>query len=174
MFCSIIGKNSLGMRLSWLMKAKLKVKLNVLLCRYYNAWIETYGEQELKRLSGVDLSEQCSESDTEESHDMSHDQTNGISIEFRNETSTSDGSDSDSLSDSELNPFHSTFNTKDEDFDSFVTFEASSVSGRGLENVSEGDGVFMDEFSDSSGEGRNFLGELESEVMNTSLQRFRP
>ena len=153
--------------------------------RYYNAWIETYGEQELKRLSGVDLNEQESSSSSEESHDTSHDeddQTNGISIEFRNDISLSEQSDSDSesdsLSDSELNPFHSTLNTKDNDIDSFVTFEASSASGHGhgphQSTETERDGVFMDEFSDSSGEGRNILGDLESQVMNTSLPRFRP
>lgn len=150
-------------------------------CRYYNAWIETYGKEELQRLSGVDLSEQQSDSE-EESDDMSHDngddQTNGISIEFRNETSPSEGSDSDSesLSDSELNPFHSTFNTKDDDMDSFVTFEASSFSVRGKPSrrEREREGVFMDEFSDSSGEGRNILGELESEVMNSTIPRYRP
>lgn len=149
-------------------------------CRYYNAWIETYGEQELKRLSGVDLSEQQSNS-SEESCDTSHDeddQTNGISTEFRNEILLSEqsnsDSESDSLSDSELNPFHSAFNTKD-DIDSFVTFEALSVSGRGHgPHQGTETGVFMDEFSDSSGEGRNILGDLESQVMKTSLPRFRP
>ena len=154
--------------------------VHLTLFRYYNAWIETYGKEEMKRLSGVDLSELQSDSD-EESGDLSHDddddQTNGISIEFRNETSPSEVSDSDSdISDSELNPFHSTFNAKDDD--SFVTFEASSISGRGRKSHDwtgeEGDGVFMDGFSDSSGEGRNILGELESEVMNTSIRRFRP
>ena len=138
----------------------------------------------------MDLKEEQSES-SEES-DTSRDQTNGISIEFRNEASLSDGSDSDSdsetlsdFSDSELNPFHSTFNAKDEDLDSFVTFEASSLSVRGGKNVKrkgevggeeggERDGVFMNEFSESSGEGRNILGDLESQVMNASLSRFRP
>ncbi len=39
------------------------------------------------------------------------------------------------------------------------------------------DGVFMDEFSDNSGgsnsEGRNILGDLETQVMNLSLSKFR-
>ena len=140
-------------------------------CRYYNAWIETYGEQELKRLSGVDLSEEQSDSD-DASHD--DDQTNGI--EFRNETSPSEGSDSDSdssLSDSELNPFHSTFNSKTDDLDSFVTFEASAISGRGEGEESQ-EGVFMSQFSDNSEEGGNILDNLESEVMNTSISRYKP
>ena len=133
----------------------------------------------------MDLSEQQSNSSSEESHDISHDeddQTDGISIEYRNDVSLSEGSDSDSesdsLSDSELNPFHSTFNTKDDDIDSFVTFEALSVSGCGhgphQGTETERNGVFMDEFSESSGEGGNILGDLESQVMNTSLPRFRP
>ena len=62
-------------------------------CRYYNAWIETYGEQELKRLSGVDLSEQQSNS-SEESHDTSRDEDDQTSTEFRNKTSLSEESDS--------------------------------------------------------------------------------
>ena len=33
--------------------------------------------------------------------------------------------------------------------------------------------VFMEDFSDSSGEGRNVLGELESQVMKSSLTKFR-
>ena len=110
----------------------------------------------------MDLSEQQSES-SEESHDTSHDeddQTNGISTEFRNEISLSEQSDSvsdsDSLSDSELNPFHSTIYTKNDDIDSFVTFEALSVSGRGHSHH------------------QGTLGDLESQVMNTSLPRFRP
>ena len=127
----------------------------------------------MKRLSGVDLSEEQEQSDSDDtSHD--DDQTNGISIEFRNETSPSEGSDSDSdssLSDSELNPFHSTFNSKDGDLDSFVTFEASAISGRGEDSQ---EGVFMNQFSDNSEEGGNILGDLESEVMNTSISRYRP
>jgi hypothetical protein len=141
-------------------------------CRYYNAWIETYGEQELKRLSGVDLSEE--QSDSDDTSDGDDDQTNGISIEFRNETSPSEGSDSDSdssLSDSELNPFHSTFNSKADDLDSFVTFEASAISGRGEDSQ---EAVFMNQFSDNSEEGGNILGNLESEVMNTSISRYKP
>lgn len=34
-------------------------------------------------------------------------------------------------------------------------------------------GVFMGEFSDSSGEGKNILGDLESEVMNLAVPKFR-
>ena len=122
----------------------------------------------MKRLSGVDLSEDQEQSDSDDDEDR----TNGISIEFRNETSPSEGSDSDSdssLSDSELNPFHSTF--EDNDIDSFVTFEASSIGGRGQDSQ---EGVFMNQFSDNSEEGGNILGELESEVMNTSISRYRP
>ena len=154
----------------------MHLQCHALTCRYYNAWIETYGEQELKRLSGVDLNEEQQQSDSDDtSHDDNDDdQTNGISIEFRNETSLSEGSDSDSdssLSDSELNPFHSTFNSKDDDLDSFVTFEASAISGRGEDSQ---EGVFMNQFSDNSEEGGNILGDLESQVMNTSISRYRP
>ena len=128
----------------------------------------------MKRLSGVDLSEEQQSDSDDTSHD--DDQTNGISIEFRNDTSPSEGSDSDSdssLSDSELNPFHSTFNSKTDDLDSFVTFEASAISGRGEGEESQ-EGVFMSQFSDNSEEGGNILGNLESEVMNTSISRYRP
>lgn len=156
---------------------KILDSIHVLTCRYYNAWIETYGEQELKRLSGVDLSDEQQLSDSDDSsQDEDDDQTNGISIEFRNDTSPSEGSDSDSdsdssLSDSELNPFHSTFDSKDGDLDSFVTFEASAISGRGEDSQ---EGVFMNQFSDNSEEGGNILGDLESQVMNTSISRYRP
>ena len=149
-------------------------KFGLLTHRYYNAWIETYGEQELKRLSGVDLSEEQQQSDSDSGDNDDDDQTNGISIEFRNDTSPSEGSDSDSdssLSDSELNPFHSTFNSKDGDLDSFVTFEASAISGRGEDSQ---EGVFMNQFSDNSEDGGNILGDLESEVMNTSVSRYKP
>jgi hypothetical protein len=120
----------------------------------------------------VDLSEE--QSDSDDTSDGDDDQTNGISIEFRNETSPSEGSDSDSdssLSDSELNPFHSTFNSKADDLDSFVTFETSAISGRGEDSQ---EGVFMNQFSDNSEEGGNILGDLESEVMNTSISRYKP
>ena len=149
-------------------------KIGLLTHRYYNAWIEMYGEQELKRLSGVDLSEEQQQSDSDSGDNDDDDQTNGISIEFRNDTSPSEGSDSDSdssLSDSELNPFHSTFNSKDGDLDSFVTFEASAISGRGEDSQ---EGVFMNQFSDNSEDGGNILGDLESEVMNTSVSRYKP
>ena len=56
-------------------------KIGLLTHRYYNAWIETYGEQELKPLSGVDLSEEQQQSDSDSGDNDDDDQTNGISIE---------------------------------------------------------------------------------------------
>ena len=58
-----------------------------------------------------------------------------------------------------------------DDLDSFVTFEALAISGRGEDSQ---EGVFMNQFSDNSEEGGNILGVLESQVMNTSISRYRP
>ena len=57
-------------------------------------------------------------------------------------------------------------------------FPDKKSSGGGVETIEEEDnkdavGVFMNEFSDSSGEGKNILGELETQVMNLALPRFR-
>ena len=58
-------------------------------------------------------------------------------------------------------------------------FPDKKSSGGGVETIKEDEdnkdvvGVFMNEFSDSSGEGKNILGELETQVMNLALPRFR-
>ena len=102
--------------------------LHVCLYRYYNAWIETYAEQEYKHHSGTNLSDQSDEdSDLTESEEDSRDHAEDVSIEFRNETSSSESSDSSNGSD-----FSDTdSNASEDDEDSFVVkFESSAIMSR--------------------------------------------
>lgn len=120
-----------------------------------------------------------------------NEQFEGSSIEFQNETSSGESFESDSDDDESIDLESDSFQSAEEDVifnneeDSFITFEKSPsskvrTSSHGGDKVkshnTEEDGVFMDNFSDSSedtDEGRNVLGKLESQVMDLSLSRFR-
>ncbi|XP_064390621.1 eIF-2-alpha kinase GCN2-like isoform X2 [Halichondria panicea] len=96
--------------------------------RYYNAWIETFSEEQFKKNSGVDLSIQS---------DLSF---SGSGDE------TSESCDSDLESEEELS---------------------------GHDSTGDSEVVFMEGFSDSSGEGANVLDDLESQVMKATPFRLR-
>lgn len=156
--------------------------------RYYNAWLETYTEEEYKRhtdsgtfLDGEkDLESIESESENEQLEDLS--------MEFQNESFSDDSSEFE-LSDVESDLFHSAEDDMNgrEDDDSFITFESPSVhiskesssktaTASSLLDDNEEESVFMHDFSDTSNDeedGGNFLGKLETQVMNLSLSRFR-
>ena len=157
----------------------------VLLCSYYNAWIETYTEEEYKKHSGTYLESEGYSGNSESGLENEQVET---SIEFQNETSEeSFGSDlSDGSTDTDSDSFQSANEEVEED--SFISFELSQLkptisNGKDVfdKNVKthgkEEDGVFMDTFSDSSAGGddecNTILGKLETQVLNLSLSRFR-
>ena len=165
--------------------------LLLLCCRYYNAWLETYTEDEFRKHteSGTSLGDDRSS----ESLESEADQLDNLNPMSQEEESSSDDDDGSSSSDSELSnsdsdTFHSATEANlgdEEEEDSFVTFESSGVyNGRHLspsvvfEGPDEGeeDSVFMQDFSDASneeGEGSNVLGKLEHQVMRLSISKFR-
>lgn len=171
------------------------------MCSYYNAWMETYTEEDYKRNSGTFLEDENDEStDTSESSYMDNEQLDGSSIEFQNETFSEEsfGSDlttSDALSDSfhsateevggEEGVFPLSPSRRDDDAKASPLYRGGmfgpTPGGRGRggeeEEGEEEESVFMDNFSNSSGEsadaGQNVLDKLETQVMNLSLSKFR-
>ena len=167
--------------------------LQFLHIRYYNAWMETYTEEEYKRHSGTHLEDGSDEEEDESDEDLESElglgmeQLDGSSIEFQNETFSDESFGSD-LSDDESASSSSYLSASEE-----VLFVDDSVmlsptkprncspkKGAGLPSNGrkgeEEEGVFIDGFSDDSGgsgEGRNMLGKLETQVMNLSISRFR-
>ena len=191
----------------------------LLLTRYYNAWIETYTEEEFKRQSGADImedlyeEESSSEPEEENTEVPIRDNKAKVTTSLSSENSGSLSDYSGSFSSEEEEGYPSGDDDLQDGTDSdcsFITFEASSGSGANLlaaaiggaekqmereekgreekerkgreekekkgreeEKEEEEEGVFADEFSSSSTEQPNFLGALESEVMDLSLPRQR-
>lgn len=151
--------------------------------RYYNAWLETYTEEEYKRhadsSTSLDGEKGSQSSESESENEQLEDD---LSLEFQNDTSSDDSSESE-LSDMESDSFHSAeedLNLREEEDDSFITFESPSsvyvTSPRIVfdrEESKEEDSDFMHNFSDGSNDGSNILGKLETQVMNLSIPRFR-
>ena len=143
--------------------------------RYYNAWIETYTEEEYKKHSGADLdssnesSSDEEDGDDEESHDLGcHDNmsSSGEDSPGSDYDYESDDSDHSNNADMIANDISESFVVEFEESKSSV---ASVWSGEGvrLGRGGEEEDVFMDVFSDSDlSERMNFLGGLEAQVMN--------
>lgn len=162
--------------------------------------METYTEEEFKRHSGTHLEDSRnsntsnSEDGSSESElDLEMEELDGSSIVFQNETSSDDSygtglseeDDSDSFISanedvtSSEEPFLSSSSPQGggQKGSSDKGSALAAGGGKGRERKEEEEeGVFIDNFSDESvdsGEGRNMLGKLETEVMNLSFSRFR-
>ena len=151
--------------------------------RYYNAWLETYTEEEYKRRtdSGTFLDE---EKDLESSEsDSENEQLEELSLEFQAETFSEDSSEFE-LSEEESDLFHSAEEGMDErgnDEDSFITFEPSlsmhtlkvsspKISPSDMLQEEMEESIFLHDMSDNSRddeEGQNVLGKLETQVMKS-------
>ena len=146
--------------------------------RYYNAWIETYAEEEYKRHSGTFLNEEDIDSSQSDSAEHLNDTARNIANDVASTSSESLESESDYSLDS-TDSYHSADDDFHESDDSFIIFEATSspavirMSTGKTRGEEEEEGVFMDEFSSGSGEHLNFLGELETQVLDISLPRIR-
>ena len=153
----------------------------LLTCSYYNAWMETYTEEEYHRHSGTHLEEDEEDESGSESSE-SDDEQSRSSIEFQNDTSSEESFESEDSTSVDSDSFHSANEDEivfREDVSTLSPLDPESASnGRGLFGKGGGDyeGVFMDDFSDNSEgsmEGNNILGKLETDVMNLSMSQFR-
>ena len=169
--------------------------------RYFNAWLETYTEEEFKKHagSGTFLEEEGGsegEKSAVEDSDSDLDQVDVSMIASHEEDESSSSDEDSSSSDSNFTDSDS-FHSATDDEDSFITFEHSVIhNGRGSPPSSVrygghdqkkdrwegGDSVFMQDFSDGSseregqreeGEGQNVLDRLEDQVMRLSANRLR-
>ena len=149
-------------------------------CSYYNAWMETYTEEEYKQHSGTHLEEdeESDGSETPSESELDSDmEQGGSSIEFQNETFSDGSFGSDEESDSS-DSFHSVQALSPQGGRGLSNGVVGGTGGRGYHqwDEDEAEDVFMDNFSDNSegsARGRNMLGKLETQVMNMSISKFR-
>lgn len=148
--------------------------------------METYTEEEYKRHSGTHLDQEVGGEEGSEDSDSDNEQLDGSSIVFQNGTFSEESFSSESSSDDsdvETDSYHSASEQvafRDTRRHMLSPGYADHVSldeeSEARERGGQEEGVFMDNFSDSSGgseEGHNVIGKLETQVMNLSLSKFR-
>ena len=147
------------------------------LSRYYNAWIETYHtEEEFRRHSGADLDQYSSESESESEERTVATNDTASSLSDSSATSQEYSDFSPSADDEFHSDSDSSYITFDVDEDSVKWSDDGGkvASDRGSKGRGEEEEeVFMNDFSSGSGERKNFLDTLETQVMDSSLPRNR-
>lgn len=145
--------------------------------RYYNAWIETYHtEEEFRRHSGADLDQYSSESESESEERTAAANDTASSLSDSSATSREYSDFSPSADDEFHSDSDSSYITFDVDEDSVKWSDDGGkvASDRGSKGRGEEEEeVFMNDFSSGSGERKNFLDTLETQVMDSSLPRNR-